>query len=250
MGFKMLHGLEIAVVAATAAGVALAAVPASAPCPQQAQRVPMPTGHDTAPLWVCMGQINVISLADLPAPRRAEIAAEMSRNGPSPVSDRDGLWAEPLPPLVAEVGQGSPGRLAFTPLDLGGLVLADLQPLGAAQMADAHQGEAILSAVRYWRRTDGAALSLQENALTPNNAVVVVRELRNASVAQRPAQLLVQCAPSGRVRSVVLWDSPRASYTLTVDDDVDHPAQPRWNRDWLLGVAQRLAAREAPPGPD
>ncbi len=224
-----------------AAGVAVAEASAAE---DSAPLMPFPNGDPAHPVWIRMGRINVIPLEALGPRQRAEIAEELARNGPAEVSDNDGLWVEPLPPLVAEVGQGTAGRLAFTPLRLDGLVLDGLRPLGAGQFVDAHQGEPILSAIRYWRRPDGIALSLMENALTSHSAVIIVRELQNATVGKHPAQLLVQRSPRGRMRSVVLWSSPRASYTLTVDDDVDHPAQPRWNREWLLGIARQIAARD------
>ena len=197
--------------------------------------------HDAEPylsdIWIRIGRAHVISIADLPPPRQAVLRAALVHAARA--ADDDGRWVDPLPPLTAP--SGTP-RALFAPLDVAGLALPGLRLLGARRPA-ASDAAPRLSVQRYWRRRDGVGLSLREDALTPRLAAPLVRELYNVAVAGAPAQLLVQRTPGGRARTLLRWNGTRARFTLRVDDDVDHPAQPRWDPIWLIDVARRLAAR-------
>ena len=197
-----------------------------------------PPGRDAEPylsdVWIRIGRAHVISLNDLPPARRTALRAQLARA--STAADDDGGWVDPLPPL--ERGSAA-ARALFPTLDVAGVELPDLRLLGTRIEAATPR----LRVQRYWRRVDGVGLSLREDALTPRLAVAQLRERDNVAVASLPAQLRVQRTPQGRARTVLCWTDSRARCTLSVDDDVDHPSQPRWGRVWLVDVARRLAAR-------
>ena len=72
------------------------------------------------------------------------------------------------------------------------------------------------------------------------SAVLIFTEFLNANVGPHPASLEIEKSPAGLSRSTLSWANERSSYELVVFDDVDHPKQPRWDRDWLLGLAASL----------
>lgn len=223
------------------ASIATPPTPGASSSPVVGKPLPAPWSSGP-PRSVEMGKVNVISIDDLPADERKALRALRADadSGYVEVGDNDGLWLTPLPQLVEQPGQTTRGRLVFKPLELRGRDLPGLQYLGAWADEIAHQGEPILSAQRYFQRNDGVVVGLAERALTPQTAVVVVKELQNAQVGSRPAQMMVQRSPGGRTRSVLMWADERADYTLTVEDDVRRPASPQYGKAWMLDVAQRL----------
>ena len=198
-------------------------------------------GRDAEPylsdVWIRIGRARTVSITDLPPPRQATLRAMLAR---APVAaDDDGGWVDPLPPLAT--ADADAAHAVFTPIDTGGLDLPDLRPLGTRREPAGTAPR--LRVQRYWRRADGVGVSLREDALTPRLAVTELREQHNVAVGAAAAQLLVQRTPGGRARTLLRWNDARARCTLRVDDDVDHPAQRRWDRVWLINVARRLAAR-------
>ena len=193
-----------------------------------------------------VGQVTEVSIDELPAAmREAERKRLQLRGKPGTaveaVGERDGYWPEPLTGLVAAPGERSPGRLRFTPVDVKRIESADLEYLGAEAADDAMPGEAILSAVRYFRRADGVDVALYEDDFSHGGALLIVREAQNARVGDHDAERVVQRSPSGRVRTLLSWADAHTHYTISVDDDVDHPrGWARFDRDWLLGVAEGL----------
>jgi hypothetical protein len=193
-----------------------------------------------------VGQVTEVSIDELPAAMRDAERKRLQLRGRlgtvvEAVGERDGYWPEPLTGLVAAPGERSPGRLRFTPVDVTRIESADLEHLGAEAADDAMPGEAILSAVRYFRRADGVDVALYEDDFSHGGALLIVREAQNARVGDHDAEWVVQRSPSGRVRTLLSWADAHTHYTISVDDDVDHPrGWARFDRDWLLGVAASL----------
>ena len=191
-----------------------------------------------------VGRVTVVSIDELPpALRDAERARATARGRGAieTVGERDGYWPEPLIGLVAAPGVGSRGRMSFTPVDVRRIEGADLTYLGAGDVGDAMPGEEILTAARYFQRADGVKVALGEDDFSQGGALIIVREAQNARVGSHLAELVVQRAQSGRVRTLLSWADAHTHYTLSVDDDVDHPhGWARFDRAWLLGVAAAL----------
>ena len=193
-----------------------------------------------------VGQVTEVSIDELPpAMREAERKRLQLRGkrgtGVESVGERDGYWPEPLTGLVAAPGERSPGQPRFTPVDVKRVESADLAYLGAEAADDATPGEAIRSAVRYFRRADGVDVALYEDDFSHGGALLIVREAQNARVGDHDAERVVQRSPSGRVRTLLSWADAHTHYTISVDDDADHPrGWARFDRDWLLGVAEGL----------
>ncbi len=195
---------------------------------------------------LAVGKVTEVSIDELPPAmreaerKRLQLRGKLS-SGVESVGERDGYWPEPLTGLVAAPGERSPGQLRFTPVDVKRVESADLAYLGAEAADDAMPDEAILSAVRYFRHADGVDVALYEDDFSHGGALLIVREAQNARVGDHDAELVVQRSPSGRVRSLLSWADAHTHYTISVDDDVDHPrGWARFDRAWLLGVAAGL----------
>lgn len=98
------------------------------------------------------------------------------------------------------------------------------------------------SETRVFQRTDKVLIFLEEFHVTdaPGGALVVIKELLNAKVAEHPARLVIKKSTGGLSETDLVWITDTTKYELRVFDDVDHPRGPAWNRDWIIRLAESL----------
>ena len=242
-------------VTATRYGLALAALFAAALPAIAQEQAPSDTTSPLLPLTraipgadpmlgVPVGVLTVLSLADLPPWQRRMMAAELE-------ADRRGFKAVPEATIADELASFLDFLKAPEALANGGFQsiartghseLGQWTLLGWIPGLRDERGTRLISITRVFQRPDKVIAMLEEFHYreTRGGAVVMVEELINARVGPHPARLVISKTPSGLSRSTLIWVSPQAKFDLSVFDDVDHPADPAWDRAWLIRLAETL----------
>lgn len=97
------------------------------------------------------------------------------------------------------------------------------------------------SYTRVFTRPDGALLMLHEwDYALDGGGVVIIKELMNERVHQSLARLVTRKTNSGQYFSELTWATDKKYYTLTVWDRLDQSGERKYDKSWLVGIAEQL----------
>ena len=216
--------------------------PGAPPVAASGALIPLP-GADPASAAVAgvpQGRVTVLSIDQFPAGMRAVLERERAADalGYQQVDDHDASDASDasVGPLLAPAAARAKLRFAPAAIDPDAGLRAEGLLLPGPPTMPGPWG----SVTHVLRRPDGVRVYLHDVAYADSGgAVMLVRELLNASVGGVPARFKLQRSASGQATSILAWATERRYFALHVADDVTAPGT-AYDRAWMQRVAEAV----------